>query len=291
VWTFQPGWSWAGVIWALGWSMVILAGAVRLPLAVVVALGAALVGLHDLATSVRPESFGRLAWLWHVLHVPGPMAPPIGPERFFVLYPLVPWAGVMLLGYGLGRLLEAPAARRRRLLGLGGLGAVALFLVLRLGNLYGNPAEPWSYGAPGNFAVQPTWSATLIALLDTEKYPASLQYLLMTLGPALLLLAAFETDRLRPRALVTIGRVPLFFYLLHLPVIRLAARGLAVALGQPAERLGWNGTLPGLPPPGYGHGLGRVLLLWIAILILLWPACRAFAHLKARRRDAWLSYL
>ena len=215
------------VLWALGWSIVALAGISRLPLGMAVALGAGLIALHNLADAVPPGAFGTLAPLWSVLHQPGPL---LVTERVFVLlaYPLIPWIGVTAVGFGLGRVLTWPTDQRLAFLLRLGVGLVAAFVLLRAVNLYGDPL-PWS--------PQGSTLRTVLSFVNTNKYPPSLLFLLMTLGPAVLALRFIEghvraggtdrADRGLPSALqpvLVFGRVPLFFYLLHVLIIH----GLAV---------------------------------------------------------------
>ena len=171
-----------------------------------------MVVLHNTLDGIRPEQFGGAHWLWRLLHVRGPLYPE---GSFRVAYPLIPWIGVMGTGYCFGRILDLEPDRRvRLLLGLG-LGVTAAFVVLRWSNLYGDPF-PWT--------VQPSMTLTIASFLNCEKYPPSLLYLLMTLGPMLLMLAAFEKVRARPwNPLLVFGRVPLFYYLLHLPLLHAVA--------------------------------------------------------------------
>jgi uncharacterized membrane protein len=266
------------VIWALGWSMLALAALSYLPTRGVIAVGALIAGLHNaldpvdhvhLSASVEP--------LWDLLHEPATLH--LGTRAVFVAYPIFPWIGVMALGFGLGRLYElTPAERQRALLQLG-LGAITLFVVVRGLRVYGDP-EPWS--------VQPRGPIfTLFSWLNCQKYPPSLAYLLMTLGPALLALRGLERTRaplLAPLELV--GRVPLFFYLAHLYLLRLSAAPLA------ALRFGAAGFAP---PPGHAGspelGLWAAYAAWVCALSLLYPSCRWFAKKKAASRSGWLSYL
>jgi uncharacterized membrane protein len=194
----------AGVIWALGWSMVLMAALAWLPLPVVAVVGVALIGLHNATDAVPPDAFGAAAWLWRVLHVPDRNADTL----IRVDYPIVPWVGVMALGYCMGPLMRQPPTRRRRALLALGVLTVAAFLALRVTNGYGDP-QPWS--------AQPTRTATALDFLRVRKYPPSLDFLLMTLGPAFMALAWLERARGRlATILVTFGRVPLFFYVLHI---------------------------------------------------------------------------
>jgi uncharacterized membrane protein len=297
---FVPGFS-ALVIWALGWSMIFLALLVRwLPVRVIAVIGVVIVAGHNLFDRVVPQQFGNLGILWNILHVPGFRQfttvhgmPIVG----IVLYPLVPWIGAMAAGYAFGAILRKPADERRRwILGLGA-ACVLLFVVLRAGRLYGNPPLELQAFTPsnGDFQVQTTLGQSVVAFLNTQKYPPSLQYLLMTLGPALILLGLF--DRITPaslkglgRAILIYGRVPMFYYLLHIFLIHVMAVVVAFAYHQPAAWLLQGGIFQPLPA-GYGHGLPFIYLVWITVVAILYLPCKWFADLKARRKDAWLSYI
>jgi uncharacterized membrane protein len=281
-WTFNLDYRYSSalVLWALGWCMVALAVMVRLPRAAVAALAIAMIAGHNLFDGVTPAAWGRWSWLWTILHVAGPID--MGPVRFDVLYPLVPWIGVMAGGFALGPVLAAPPARRDRALVSAGLAMTAAFLVLRLANGYGDPA-PWT--------PQSTPVRTTLSFLATTKYPPSLLFLLMTLGPALAAVPLFARWRGPVAEVVrTLGRVPLFFWLLHVPLIH------AVALLLSALRYGtivpWLvDNPPAEPPTGYGYGLVVVYAVTLGVVAGLYPVCRWFAALKRRRRDPWLSYL
>ncbi|HYJ78171.1 MAG TPA: heparan-alpha-glucosaminide N-acetyltransferase domain-containing protein, partial [Longimicrobiaceae bacterium] len=272
------------VIFALGVSMIVLAALIHLPLRAVTGIGLAIVVLHNLLDGVRVETpaSGVLESMWMVLHQPGIVL--LG-APVFVLYPVLPWIGVMALGYALGSVYQWPPERRRRFLLRAGLAAIAAFVAIRAANVYGDPAR-WS-GQDG--AV-----FTLLSFLNTSKYPPSLLFLLMTLGPALLALAWFErTGRgVLGRALVTFGRVPLFFYVLQW----LAAHALAIAAGLLAGQTVAYQFLDPMtrfanPPPDVGFGLEVTYLLWLLGVLLLYPLCRWFAGVKRRRSEWWLSYL
>jgi uncharacterized membrane protein len=272
----------AVVLWAIGWSMVALSVLVFLPLRVVGALGVAMILLHDLADGIRADDLGRLRPLWVVLHQPGLLQSSYG-FGVFVLYPLVPWIGVMAAGYAFGPLLRLKPERRRRvLLGLG-LALTAAFVAIRATNLYGDP-QPWS--------VQKDALFTVLSFLNCSKYPPSLLFLLMTLGPAIAALALFDRATGASavgRLLVTLGRVPLFFFVLQWYVIHGLTVAVAFARGQPT---GWlfADAFPLVPPPGCVYGLPFVYLMWAVALLLLYPPCRWFAAQKARRPGSWLSY-
>jgi uncharacterized membrane protein len=260
------------VIWVIGVSMLFLAALVRLRWYEVGAIGIAICALHNLLEGVpMPQSDG---WriVWSLLYVKG--ATPIA----FVYYPLIPWMGVMAMGYALGVLFDFDAARRRRVLMWLGTGAIAAFIVLRLLNGYGDP-DPWTR--------QGDAARTLMSFLDVEKYPPSLMYILVTIGPALLLLAALENAR-GLRAFAVFGRVPFCFYVLHIPLIHLAAGLTALAAGYGTQVL--TGVFFDFPAT-WGVGLGWVYAIWVMVVVALYPVCRAFADVKRRRRDWWLSYL
>jgi len=281
------------VIWVIGVSMIVLAALIHLPLRVVAGFGVLMIALHNLL-----DRFHVQGW-----HGPGSAVPSYGAKLFiilhqafepfpilgwpspvvFVLYPLIPWVGVMAAGYAFGAIYQWD----RFLLLLGG-GATALFIVLRAINLYGDPSH-WSR--------QSTTAFTILSFLNTTKYPPSLLFLLMTLGPAMLALALFESSDTHSSSsgirnfFVTFGRVPLFFYLLQWPTAHLIAVVVHYAAGKPWR---WMfGSLIGVnaPPPGVGFNLAVVYACWLAGVLLLYPLCKWFAGVKARRRDWWLSYL
>jgi uncharacterized membrane protein len=266
------------VIWAIGWSMIALAGLIWLPRLALAAVGAAMVLGHNLLDAIQPPA-PEASPLWLVLHIQGLLQIGGSPVAF-VLYPLIPWIGVMAVGYAIGPWFLAPdPARPRRLIQIGGLLALA-FLLLRSGNLYGEPVA---------WAPQPGLTATLISFFNTTKYPPSLQFLLMTLGPALMLLGGFE--RLRGRLagwLVTIGRVPFFFYLVHLYLIHSLAVAVGLAQGFSLRQMA---VLFIDNPAGFGVSLGSVYLIWALVVLALYPVCLWFAGVKARRSDWWIRYL
>ena len=276
------------VIWAIGWGLVVLSGLVFLPTRVIAAFGLALICLHNLFDGLKSQDFAGWSWLWVLLHEQGVVM--FAPGFFaFVAYPLVPWVGVIAAGYAFGEILTLERERRRRLLFGIGLTAVALFVVLRFVNAYGDPL-PWASQSRG------AWY-TFLSFLNTQKYPPSLLFLLMTLGPSIIALALFDGGRetgalLRP--FVTFGRVPLFYYLLHVPLMHLAAVVFAYLKYGRAEWLFVNWPPPGQPQPepeGYGYNLLVVYAIWLGVVLALCPLCRWFAAVKSRRRDAWLSYL
>jgi uncharacterized membrane protein len=252
-----------------------------------------MVAFHNMLDGFTAQMIHLPGWLWMILHSPGDerLVGPftfgervIGPFTFGTGYCVIPWMGVMAAGYGFGTiLLEDRATRRRQLVELG-VALILAFVIVRASNVYGDP-RPWSR--------EPTPVFTVLSFLNCTKYPPSLLYLLMTLGPAILLLAIFD----RPlgawaKPIITFGRVPLFFYLLHIPLIH----GGAVLCDY--IRFGWSpmatdgpwAVKPDQVPANYGVSLPMVYLVWIAVVLILYPPCRWFAGVKRRRRDAWLSY-
>jgi uncharacterized membrane protein len=265
-------------LWSLGWSMICLAALLHLPVRVVGWGGVALILVHNAFDQVQPQSWGAWAWLWQVLHAGGNFTT-AGGFHFWAFYPLLPWLGVMAAGYAFGTIYQREPAVRSRQLTMLGWGLIAAFVLLRLSNLYGDP-QHW--------AVQGRPLFSLLSFLDCAKYPPSLLYLLMTLGPACLLLARFERGTPRfLRPLLVYGRVPMFYYVLHIPLIHaLAWVWATVRFGRADFFLGLGSPAPA----GAGLGLIAVYAIWATVVIALYPACRWFADLKRRRRDAWLSY-
>jgi uncharacterized membrane protein len=273
------------VLWALGMSMIALALLVHLPYRVLLAVSIATIALHDLFDRVTPEQFGAFSWLWQILHVQGLLT--AGPPLVIVAYPLVPWIGVMAAGYCFGRVYRLGTERRHLVLLRLGLALTVTFFVLRALNGYGDP-RPWS--------VQDGTSHTWLSFLNTTKYPASLDFLLMTLGPAILFLAWAGRLRLTERnPLLVFGRVPLFYFVVHIPLIHALAiamtwarYGAAPFLFLPPPTLG---TPRDVFPPDYGWDLWVVYLLTGGVVLALYPVCLWLSRLKARRREWWLSYL
>jgi uncharacterized membrane protein len=271
--TFQNG-LFLQVMWALGCSMIALGALVHLSIGWIAAVSLTMVAGHNLLDGIAPEHFGAWAPLWNVLHVRGHL------PGVFISYPLIPWIGVMGIGYVLGSLYRVDAQLRRSMLVTLGLLSYALFFVLRLPNVYGDPNEWVAQATPGH---------TLLAIVNVAKYPPSLDYLLITVGTGMLLLAAFERMRNGfTEVLKTFGRVPLFFYVLHISLAHLAAGLLALATGHGTAVLSHH--YRGLPED-WGFGLGGVYLAWLFVIATLYPACRWFANVKRRRTDWWLSYL
>ena len=267
------------VLWALGWAMIVLSALVYLPASIVTTFGVVMIAGHNLFDSVQSSNP-----LWSILHSPNFIVNHPG-RVVFVGYPLIPWMGVTAAGYGLGQIYSWPSERRRAFLLPLGSVLTAAFFVLRAINVYGDPLR-WT--------TQKSPAFTVLSFLNTTKYPPSLLYLLMTLGPALLFLWAVDAGTpqwLRPALII--GKVPMFYYLLHIPLIHLIAVAVCYARYGQAH---WMFESPGLgqfpitQPPGWGYSLPIIYLVWACVVLALYPLCRWFAGLKQRRNDAWLSY-
>ena len=279
VWALELGRFHLATLWAIGCSMIALAGLVFLPPRAVLLIGVLILVSHNLLDPLHAAQFGAWAPLWSMLHEPGalPFGLPGG-----VSYPVLPWTGIMALGYGLGPVFLEPARTRAWQLTLLGLASIALFLLLRGPNFYGDP-HPWSQ--------QRDNMMTALSVLNVSKYPPSLLYALVTLGPALLLLPAMERfGGFAGEVLATFGRVPLFIYLLHLYAAHAAAVALFLTEGFDYNQLRSFGA-QAAPPAGLGLSLPATYAAWILIMAALYPACRWFANVKRRRHDWWLSYL
>jgi uncharacterized membrane protein len=268
------------VLWALGWAMIVLSALVHLPAPLVTAFGLVMIAGHNLLDPIQSSGV-----VWSILHSPNfILATPR--HSIFVAYALIPWVGVTAAGYGLGQIYSWASGRRRTFLVRAGLGLTAAFLILRGVNVYGDPVR-WT--------TQKTAAFTVLSFLNTNKYPPSLLFLLMTLGPALLFLWAVDgRTPLILRPALIIGKVPMFYYLLHITLIHLLA--VVVCYARYAQ-VHWMFESPSVdkfpitPPPGWGFSLPIVYLIWASVVLALYPLCRWFAALKQRRSDAWLSYL
>lgn len=277
VWTFNVRYDhglFLQVIWAIGVSMMVLALLVHLPLRAIAVFSLVVICGHNLLDGIAPQSFGAWAPLWSLLHVFGPI------PHVFVAYPLIPWIAVISLGFCIGAIFElAPLQRVRRFAWLG-VASLVTFVVLRATNAYGDPSA-WT--------LQSSPLETLLSFVNVHKYPPSLDYLLITLGTGCLLLAAFDSARGRfSEVLRTFGRVPLFFYVLHVALAHLAAGVIGLATGFGTALLTADFMLV---PQQWGFGLPVVYLAWLLVVATLYPACRWFAAVKRRRSDWWLSYL
>jgi uncharacterized membrane protein len=268
------------VLWALGWAMIVLSGLVHLPASVAMAFGLVLIAGHNLLDGIQSSNP-----IVSILHSPNFIVK-TSEHSVFVAYALIPWVGVTAVGYGLGRVFSWTAPRRRMFLLRTGVGAAAGYLILRGINVYGDPLR---------WAVQKSAAFTVLSFLNTSKYPPSLLFLLMTLGAALVFLWDIDVrtpSHLRPA--LTFGRVPMFYYLLHIPLIHLLGVAVCYARYGQVHWMFESSTVdrfPITPPPGWGFALPIVYLIWVCVVLALYPVCLWFAVLKQRRRDPWLSYI
>lgn len=275
----------AGVIWMLGWCMIALAGAVYLPRPAIATIGVALIALHNLTNLFRSQIANVFTadgpnWLLRILYFGGVVEIGKSGTPLFILYVLIPWVGLMFAGYAFGRVTEKSAESRRQIYLRLGIALTALFVALRFIGIYGDP-RPWD-------------RHSLFSFLNTTKYPASLAYLCMTIGP-MFIVWAFAEGWTGPlvRVVETFGRVPMFYYLLHIPLIHLLA--CAVSLLRTGHVDSWlfmnHPVDPGPVPTGYMWSLPLLYLVYAVCLLLLYFPCRWYSKLKARKRSLVLSYL
>ena len=281
------------VIWVIGWSMLCLAAIIHLPRPAIATFAVVMIAFHNLLDGIHVQDWqgpasrvpNASAKLWMVMHQAG-FFPLLGPSSplVWLQYPLIPWVGVIAAGYAFGAVYALDRERRLKVLLNTGLLLVAAFIAIRAIDRYGDPSL-WSTQSSAMF--------TLLSFINTTKYPPSLLYVLMTLGPALLALAWFESSPpgAWSRPLVTFGRVPLFFYLLQWPLAHGSAIVASVIAGKPFDYLFLSPPAIFNPPPGVGFRLWVVYVCWVCIILVEYPLCRWFAGVKQRRRDPWLSYL
>ena len=272
----------AGVIWCLGWSMVALAALIFLPRWALLTFSLLMIVGHNALDVLQPSDFGAFSGLWTVLHGKG-MITLFGQEKLLVVYPLIPWIGIMGAGYASGPVVRWLPDKRRRWVFMTGLGLTLAFVLLRGLNLYGDP-KPW--------APQANPVYTVLSFIACAKYPPSLSYLLMTMGPAFMLLAWL--DRPTPpgwlRPVMTFGRVPFLFYVLHLPLLH--AMAIPWSFWRYGEAPWLFANPPGVVwPHDFQFDLPLTYGAWVLAVLLLYPVCRWFANYKAAHKDWWLSYL
>jgi len=267
------------VLWQLGWSMIAMAALIHLPVRIVGALGVAILALHNLTDTIAPASWGPFAWFWRFLHVPGPLPLP-GGYVLVIGYPLLPWLGIMATGYAFGAFFTANKSMQPRRLVWLGATLTMLFVLFRGLNVYGDP-RAWSHQTNPIF--------TALSFLNVTKTPPSLDFALMTLGPAIVLLGLLpERAPAWARPVAVIGSVPFLYFLLHMFIAHAAGVAINTWLWSRPD-LGSIAADPA--PPGAGLGLAAVYALWLAVVVAVYPVCRWFSRLKATRRSRWFSYL
>lgn len=275
------------VLWIFGICFIVMAGLIHLPIRGLAALSVLVIVFHNCLDGIPASRLGGAAPVWNVLHQPGVFG--LAGRMVLVSYPLLPWVAVIGAGFCLAQLFRLEPAERQRKMAWLGVGLTVAFVVLRAVNHYGDPV-PWTHQKSAIF----TW----LSFLNCTKYPASLDFLLMTLGPALLLLAYLD-QRLFKAAdpVIVFGRVPMFYFILHFYLIHcLVVIAAWLRYGFSANKFIFNpvpsmGGPQELFPANFGYNLWVVYAMWALTLILLYPICRWFAQVKARRRDWWLSYL
>lgn len=273
------------VLWLFGVCMIFLSGIIHFPNRWIFVLGLVIVAGHNLlvGVSVEPTSLGFVPWT--ILMSRGFLA--VTPDvAFIVTYPIIPWLGIMLLGYSVGTwYTNTEAAIRQKLLFRTGISCVIAFIVFRFINLYGDQA-PW--------AVQQSGWYTVLSFLNTSKYPPSFLFTLMTIGPLLMLLAWLEKFEIKPRnPLLSFGRVPLFYFITHFYLIHtLALISTMLRTGKPFAEIDFHfaKSFGGITPEG-GYSLPWVLLIWVVIVLLMYPLCKAYDTLKTRNPNSLLRYL
>jgi uncharacterized membrane protein len=275
------------VIWAIGWSMVALSVLVFLPWRLLLVFSVLMIAGHNAFDGIRSSQLGAFGWAWKILHEGFAAIELPGGIMAFSVYPLVPWIGVMSAGFCFGRAFDMDPQKRRTLMLQLGLALTSAFVLLRVLNIYGDPS-PWS--------TQPSAMMTALSFLRASKYPPSLLFLLMTLGPAIVALSVLERTNVSPRnAFLAFGRVPLFYYVLHWYLLHLVAVGFAwIRYSRVDFMFALPPALSPSPtgyPQDYGYALWVVYLVWLAIVAALYPLCRWFADVKASKRSPLLSYL
>lgn len=292
-WTFNfdyAHYSLAGVLWMLGWCMVLMAGIIYLPMWAIAAFGVVTIVaqpvLYPLMGAIHAPDGSVLDAIFKVVYLGEGFTIGAGGPPLLVLFVIVPWIGVMAAGYAFGPVLRWPAERRRAFCLRLGISATILFVALRALDGFGDPRHWHDMVAKG-------WPP-LLAFLNTSKYPASFLFLLMTLGPLITLLPLVEgATGFVAGALQKFGRVPLFFYVLHIPLIHLSA--LVVSLIRTGAVNPWlfanHPLIPGPAPTGYMWSLPLLYLVWAIVIVILYFPCRWYCALKTRDKSPWLSYL
>jgi uncharacterized membrane protein len=290
-WTFNPSYNFIPlqVIWAIGISMVIMGLVIRLPYNVILALGVLVVAGHNLLDIPESAPGFKPNFLWDLFHSARFTGYNFAEKHAVIIaYPFLPWTGLMMLGYGAGKFFSAsyPPEQRKKILMMLGFGLVALFVVVRFSNLYGDPLD-WSKQRNGLY--------TTLSFFNVHKYPPSLLYMCITIGPALLFLALIENIRNGfTRVMGIYGRVAFFYYILHIYLVHLLSAISFFMRGHSLEEAAKTGNV--FPfyflAPGEGYGLGVVYGVWLLVVILLYPLCKWYDHYKSSHKEKWwLSYL
>ena len=274
------------VIWTIGLSMVILGLLIRTSLPVIITIGALIVFGHNIFDYIKVSDVTIGGKLVGALLTNSHTFQPLGGNRFIlVFYTAIPWTGVMLLGYAFGTYFKpsVSSAERKNILVRWGFAVLAFFIVMRYINHYGDPA-PWSRQKNGIY--------TLLSFLNTTKYPCSLLYICMTLGPSILMLALFENTRSKLTDIFTVyGKVPFFYYVLHFYLIHFLLVIFFFATGHGVNEIIEPENIFLFRPKVFGYGLPVVYLIWLFVISVLYRPCKRFVEYKKTHRQWWLSYV
>ena len=272
------------VIWAIGISMLLMGAIIRLPYKLILVFGLLIVFGHNILDYIDSTHQG---FFWDLVRNGNFGTYPIGSHKLTIIYPFLPWLGLMMLGYCFGKIYspEFNFSRRKKILVWTGAGLILFFVVLRLLNSYGNPSS---------WVPQSAWLQTILSFMDVHKYPPSLLFMCITIGPGLIFLSLFENTNNRLTQVINVyGRVPFFYYVLHFYMLHILCMILFVVRGH--EITESTPDIYGIPfrylIVGEGYSLKIVYLIWISVVILLYPLCTWFSELKKRKNYWWLSYL
>jgi uncharacterized membrane protein len=287
-WTFNPSYPFFNlqVIWATGISMIALAAIIYMDRWLIFITGIVLIAGHNLLDTIHVPGNGLVSFFWSLLHEPGDYT--FGHIAFSVRYPVLPWIGIMAVGYCAGQLYTTgyDAGKRKKILLFSGFASILFFIILRAGNFYGDVAH-WS--------LQKNTAFSVLSFLNVSKYPPSLLYILITLGPALIFLSLAEKPLNASVSKITVlGRVPMFYYLLHIFLIHFLAAIGAVITGYHWSAMILSVRVNHSPQlKGYGFDLGTVYMIWAAVVLLLCPLCTRFDRYKRTNQSSkwWLGYL
>ncbi|MCC3861286.1 DUF1624 domain-containing protein [Pseudemcibacter aquimaris] len=279
LWTYNS--FYLQVIWTIGISMICLAGLIHLPKKIILAISLVMIFGHNLLDGIEPETFGDFYWLWNILHNQTYVVTPDLPIRGFLTgYPCIPWIGVMALGYLMGDIFTKPIEERHKTLFKIGGSAIILFVILRYLNIYGD-TENWAVQERG-------FAYTVMSFLNTEKYPPSLLFLLMTLGPSILLMPYF--DRMTGnvgRFFAVYGKTPFFFYVLHLPLVHVSSYLLYLfhrtETSSFRDHSSWAVS--------YEPNMFRWYLMTAFFVFLFYYPCKWFGEYRRTHKHWWLSYI
>lgn len=273
------------VIWSIGISMVFLSLLIRMPVKLLLAIGLLIVFGHDLLDYYEANHQGQFSFIYNLIHRGNSVQPLWGNHVLIILYPFLPWTGLMIVGYCMGSLFKSSvnASYRRKTLLLTGAGLILLFVVLRATNTYGNPFK-WQ--------KQVAFMQTLFSFFNVQKYPPSLLYLCITIGPSLIFLSLIENVRNKvTNVLKVYGSVPFFYYILHFYMIHIVCMLFFFARGHSMNEASSPNSPFKFVIPGEGYHLWTVYLIWAAIVASLYPLCKWYSNYKLRHRSWWLSYL